>query len=107
MKSGIYLGDCRDFLDKIPKDAFLISDPPYNQGYHYDAYKDKMKKDDYATMLRLIFGDRKSVIIHYPEEMMMLFGGGHDGKCGAGCVMDIQQQHSEATSSYRMVRLQA
>ena len=42
-----------------------------------------MQKDEYANMLRTVFSGRKSVVIHYPEKMMMIFGGGHAG--------DVQQ----------------
>lgn len=75
----VILGDCREFIDQLPKETFFISDPPYNQGYHYDSYHDRMGKDEYATMIREVFGGRKSVIIHYPEEMMMITGGGAMG----------------------------
>ncbi len=64
-------------MKKIPDNVFIVSDPPYNQGYHYNQYHDRMGKDEYASMLRTIFGRRKSVVIHYPEEMMQIFGGGH------------------------------
>ena len=73
-------GDFRENLDKIKETDFIITDPPYNQGYHYSSYKDKMGKDEYADMLRSLFKGRKSVVIHYPEEMMMILGGGHIGE---------------------------
>lgn len=62
-------------MGKIPNDVFVFSDPPYNQGYHYNSYHDKMGKDEYSNMLRTVFLGRKSVVIHYPEEMMMILGG--------------------------------
>ncbi len=69
-------GDCLEEMKKIPDNVFIFSDPPYNQGYHYNSYHDKMGDDEYATMLRTVFGNRKSAVIHYPEEMMQIFGGG-------------------------------
>ena len=48
--------------------AIVISDPPYNQNYHYDAYEDNLRNKDYEDLLSHAFADRKSVIIHYPEE---------------------------------------
>jgi len=69
-------GDCLEEMKKIPDDVFIMSDPPYNQGYHYNSYHDKMGDDEYATMLRTVFGKRKSVVIHYPEEMTQILGGG-------------------------------
>jgi DNA modification methylase len=62
--------DFRNHLDKLTQDAFIISDPPYNQGYHYLEYKDSLGLEDYGEMLRLAFGDHKAVVIHYPEETM-------------------------------------
>jgi|ERR1035441_1336052 site-specific DNA-adenine methylase len=64
----IITGDFRDYLHLFTEDAFIISDPPYNQKYHYDGYDDNMDIDDYGEMLKLAFDDNKSVVIHYPEE---------------------------------------
>ena len=72
-------GDCLDEIKNLPSDVFIMSDPPYNQGYHYNTYSDKLGKDEYANLLRGVFGNRKSVVIHYPEEMMMILGGGTMG----------------------------
>jgi hypothetical protein len=69
-------GDCLEEMKKIPENVFVFSDPPYNQGYHYNTYHDKMGNDEYANMLRKVFGDRKSAVIHYPEEMIQIMGGG-------------------------------
>lgn len=74
-------GDIRDHLDKIPEDAFLISDPPYNQGYHYSTYRDRLSDGDYINLLFEVFHGRKSVIMMYPEETINLFGGGEMGLC--------------------------
>jgi site-specific DNA-methyltransferase (adenine-specific) len=51
----------------IPDEAFVISDPPYNQAYHYDKFKDNLSADDYGQLLFDAFGNKKAVIIHYPE----------------------------------------
>jgi len=47
--------------------VIFVSDPPFNIGYHYNTYKDKMKEDEYYDFLKNIFGVNKQVIIHYPE----------------------------------------
>lgn len=72
----VLVGDARKLIEDVPSDAFIISDPPYNQGYHYADYSDDLPPDDYAQMLLTVFRGRKSVIIHYPEETLALFGGG-------------------------------
>ena len=56
----------KDFRDcDIPK-GLVITDPPYNQGYHYNNYKDRLSDDEYIELLSKI--PTPCVIIHYPEE---------------------------------------
>ena len=63
----IYNSDFRDY--KIAK-GLTITDPPYNQGYHYNNYKDKMSEQEYINLLSKI--PKPCVIIHYPEETINL-----------------------------------
>jgi site-specific DNA-methyltransferase (adenine-specific) len=77
----IIQGNCLDFIESIPGNAFLISDPPYNQKYHYDNYNDNLDKQEYRDLLFQVFGDRKSVIIHYPEETINILATLDIGKC--------------------------
>lgn len=71
-------GDFRDY--DIPGDAFFISDPPYNQQYHYAEYEDNLDEESYRRMLSAAFFDKKAVIILYPEETINLLGGGEMGR---------------------------
>lgn len=73
----IILGDFRDY--DIPEDAYIVSDPPYNQGYHYNEYGDRVPEEEYVDLLMAAFAGKKSVIIHYPEETINLMGGGMMG----------------------------
>lgn len=75
----IVLGDCLSHIDSLPEDTFFISDPPYNQSYHYDEYKDRLAADEYASLLIRVFGGRKAVVILYPEDTIQLLGGGRLG----------------------------
>lgn len=68
----IICGDVRDFIDQIP-DGIFISDPPYNQGYHYDNYPDRLPKDEYIALLQKVFGGERAIVIHYPEQALNLF----------------------------------
>lgn len=77
---SLLVGDARELIGRVPQDAYIISDPPYNQAYHYATYKDRMGADEYVAMLQSVFGGRKSVIIHYPEETINLMGGGAMGR---------------------------
>jgi DNA modification methylase len=55
----------------------IVTDPPFNIGYHYKTYNDKMKQDEYYQMLIDLFNYKKFVIIHYPEEIYKIsFGVG-------------------------------
>jgi len=69
----------QDFRDcKIPK-GLTITDPPYNQGYHYNGYKDRISEDDYIDLLSKI--PLPCVIIHYPEETINLLPKAIGVKC--------------------------
>ena len=68
----IYRGDNNLILPKLDIDfdkVIFVSDPPFNIGYHYNNYSDKMKENDYYNWLSNIFGSNKQVIIHYPENL--------------------------------------
>lgn len=65
----IYNGSYVDFGQKI--DGIVITDPPYNIGYHYDEYQDKMDEGAYYDMLTNILGN-KFVCIHYCEALFRL-----------------------------------
>jgi hypothetical protein len=67
-------GDVLESLQDIPMDAFVISDPPYNRGYHYDRYEDTKDINDYKELMRRVFWGRRSVIVHYPEETISVLG---------------------------------
>lgn len=51
----------------------IVTDPPFNIGYHYDEYQDKVNETIYynelAEMIKLGLG---AVIIHYPEQLHRL-----------------------------------
>lgn len=60
----------KSFLDCEYPNGITITDPPYNQDYHYGKYKDKLKDSEY---IKLLSGIKKPcVIIHYPEETINL-----------------------------------
>ena len=68
MTNTIINDDFRNHLDKFTEDAFIISDPPYNQGYHYLEYGDTLSATQYIGLLKDAFHGRKSIVISYPEE---------------------------------------
>jgi len=69
----------KDFRDcEIPK-GLTITDPPYNQGYAYNQYKDRMSEPEYIELLSKI--PVPCVIIHYPEETINLLPKALNVKC--------------------------
>ena len=65
-------GNCLEELPRIKatEDKFIIvTDPPFNVGYHYNTYKDSMDNDAYYEMLGDVFQYAPFVVIHYPEEI--------------------------------------
>ena len=70
----LYNDNCLDFLSKnnIPNNSIIVTDPPFNIGYHYNEYKDKMQADSYYEMLSSLLDIAPCVFIHYPEALYEL-----------------------------------
>jgi site-specific DNA-methyltransferase (adenine-specific) len=68
-----------DFRNCIIPKGLTITDPPYNQGYLYNEFKDKMNEQDYILLLSKI--PTPCVIIHYPEETINLLPKAFKVKC--------------------------
>lgn len=72
-KIEVIHGDCLKILPDLKIDwnqVIFVSDPPYNQNYHYSKYKDNLPEEEYLEMLADVFLGRsgtKHVLIHYPE----------------------------------------
>lgn len=69
---NLYCCECQDVLHSIIQSCdnpIIVSDPPFNIGYKYDKYNDKMDDDEYYSFIGDVFGMCPSVIIHYPEQL--------------------------------------
>jgi DNA modification methylase len=65
----VYNGDFRDFLDVLPANGIVVTDPPYNIGFSaYDVHNDNMPDEDYIEMMAYLTEFRRIVVIDYPEE---------------------------------------
>jgi DNA modification methylase len=62
----IYNNDFRNIINLLNFD-YIITDPPYNVGYKYIDYNDKMSDEDYINMLSFM-NSYKVICIHYLEE---------------------------------------
>ena len=72
-------GDCSKVLPDILKAdtqlssrAIIVTDPPFNIGYKYNTYKDKMDEQQYYEQLGALVKSLPSVVIHYPENLYRL-----------------------------------
>jgi len=70
--NNVYNIDFRTAQLNLEENYFIVSDPPYNQNYHYSSYSDNVQSDEYLQLLQEAFGERRSVIIHYPEPTINL-----------------------------------
>ncbi len=70
--NNVYNVDFRTCKFCFSGDCYVISDPPYNQNYHYSSYKDNLEYYEYLELLKDAFCYMKSVIIHYPEPTINL-----------------------------------
>lgn len=71
----LYHGDCNFILEQIIENAdnpIIVTDPPFNIGFHYNEYEDSMPEDEYYVWLSNIFHLAPSVVIHYPENLYKL-----------------------------------
>ena len=69
----------KDFRECTIPEGLVITDPPYNQGYSYNQYKDRMSEKAYIELLSNI--PTPCVIIHYPEETINLLPKALNTKC--------------------------
>ena len=76
IKHEVINGDYRDY--EIPK-GIVITAPPYNQGYKYNDYKDRLSEEEYIKLLSDI--PTPCVIIHYPEETINILPKAIKDKC--------------------------
>ena len=66
----IYNKDYRDIIKDLDKNkTLIITDPPYNIGWKYDTYKDKINEEDYSNLFKSFKGYR-FVVIHYIEDII-------------------------------------
>lgn len=69
--------DCRDVLnsqDIVGKKICIVTDPPFNVGYKYNSYSDRLPEEDYYSFLDDVLNSNgfPFVVIHYPEQLYKL-----------------------------------
>lgn len=69
--------DCVNYIQSGAlenKNICIITDPPFNVGYHYNSYKDKMDEEEYISWLGYVVSSLGCpfIVIHYPESLYKL-----------------------------------
>jgi len=66
--------DFKNHLSSIKHmgNVIVVTDPPFNIGYHYASYKDTMDETEYYNMLKTLVDAFPCVFIHYPEALHAL-----------------------------------
>ena len=75
-------GNSYELINEVIERAvnpIIVTDPPFNIGYHYNTYKDKMKNEEYIERLSSILSLCPFVLIHYAEDIFKI--GMKLGKC--------------------------
>lgn len=67
----IICGDCRSVLKDIPQPFTIVTDPPFNVGYHYRKYNDSIGGGEYKRLLTDTISP-PAVVVHYPESMFVV-----------------------------------
>ena len=53
----VYNGDCETMMNAFKNlKVCIVTDPPYNVGYHYQGYDDSLDEYDYLSLLRFVIG---------------------------------------------------
>lgn len=50
----------------------VVTDPPFNIGYHYEGYSDKLPEADYFAWITEVTALTSSVVVLYPESLHKL-----------------------------------
>ena len=66
-------GDCTLLIDKyINKNTIIVTDPPFNIGYHYKGYNDNKDDIEYLSIISNILKKAPTVLVHYTEDIVKI-----------------------------------
>lgn len=71
----VICGDCRDLLPDVVagvENPVIVTDPPFNVGYHYSGFNDRSDERDYWDLMAWVFTQAPSVVVLYPEALHRL-----------------------------------
>ena len=63
--------DCLEGMRMLPQGHkyCIVTDPPFNVGYHYNEYNDNKEEGEYFQWLQDICVNLPVVMVHYPESL--------------------------------------
>ena len=64
--------ECLRVIAEEYENPVIVTDPPFNIGYHYGLYRDRVNESEYIRSLAEMFCRWPSVVIHYPERLHQL-----------------------------------
>lgn len=96
----IYQGHFQSILPSL-KFNLILTDPPYNVGYHYPDYKDKMTEEDYIKMISLL-KPYPTAMIHYAEAFCGVIHDamGRPNRCISWCYSSNLPRQSRMIAFY-------
>lgn len=75
----LFCGDAREIMANaeykkltFDRDIVIVTDPPFNIGYHYNSYADRLSEQQYFEFVGGVLGQNKAVVVHYPEPLFKL-----------------------------------
>lgn len=75
MSGMIYNENAFECLTEIANECvnpIIVTDPPFNIGYHYRQYNDRVDDGFYFNSLAQMFNEYPSVVVLYPEALHRL-----------------------------------
>jgi hypothetical protein len=51
----VLCGDARTVMPTLDSTALVVTSPPYNRGYAYDVYNDRLPSHEYDALLAAVF----------------------------------------------------
>ena len=97
--------DCRKVLKDVLNDTenpIIVSDPPFNIGYRYRKYKDRMPENEYSSLLAEIFGGGCQRYRSLPGKYMQAVNRNAES-AGEGRELGIQLTDGEAAQEYSLL----
>lgn len=75
MRAEVLVGSCAEVLPEVLdgiEDPVIVTDPPFNVGYHYDGFRDRVPEKSYWSNVASVVSMAPSVVVMCPEALHRL-----------------------------------